>query len=120
MIELEDVVMEYGSDLSLDGLRLSVQEGRVYGLRIAGTWRADTLGIENFEELVASTPAKVESRVRLLASELAILVGWTLALASMAGFLSRPRARRTTVAGLEGALGVLPKASPADATRSAR
>ncbi len=32
MIELEDVVMDYGSQRALDGLRLSVQEGCVYGL----------------------------------------------------------------------------------------
>ncbi len=32
MIELEDVVMEYGSHRALDGLRLSVREGGVYGL----------------------------------------------------------------------------------------
>jgi len=32
MIELEDVVMNYGSHRALDGLRLSVEKGRVYGL----------------------------------------------------------------------------------------
>jgi len=32
MIELEDVVMDYGSHRALDGLRLSIEEGRVYGL----------------------------------------------------------------------------------------
>ncbi len=32
MIELEDIVKEYGSQRALDGLRLSVPEGRVYGL----------------------------------------------------------------------------------------
>lgn len=32
MIELEDVVKEYGSHRALDGLRLSVEKGRVYGL----------------------------------------------------------------------------------------
>ena len=32
MIELEDVVMNYGSHRALEGLRLSVQAGQVYGL----------------------------------------------------------------------------------------
>ena len=32
MIELEDVVLDYGNHRALDGLRLTVPEGRVYGL----------------------------------------------------------------------------------------
>lgn len=32
MIDLEDVVMEYGSHRALDGLRLTVEAGHVYGL----------------------------------------------------------------------------------------
>lgn len=56
---------------------------------IAGTWRADKLGVEEFEQLLASTPERVESRVRLPGSEIAILVGWILILAGLATFVSR-------------------------------
>jgi len=85
---------------------------------VAGTWSSASLGAEDFEELLASTPERVESRASSPGRELAILVAWTLALATMAGFLSRPSSRPGTVAGLDRALGALPQ--PADASRLAR
>ncbi len=87
---------------------------------IAASWSSDPLGVDDFERTHAATPGSIESRVSLPWGELAILFAWTLALAGLAGFLSRPRSRRATVAGLGGALRTMPNPRPAGVSRSTR
>lgn len=60
---------------------------------IGGTWASRTLDADDFEDLLASTPEEIPARTQRPTRELLILVAWTLALAALAGFLSRPRAR---------------------------
>ena len=53
-------------------------------------------------------------------TELFILVAWSFAIACIAGLLSRPGFRHSTVASIEGTLGTLPRPRPAGAARTAR
>ena len=58
---------------------------------IARTWAAEPLGVEDFEELLASTPESVRSSARWPSIEFVIVIGWTIALAALAGLLTRNR-----------------------------
>ena len=87
---------------------------------IASTWSSIPLGVEDFEETHAATPESMEARVSLPASQLVILAAWALALAGLAGFLSRPTAQRGTAAGIQRAVGALPQQRAASVSRSAR
>ena len=62
------------------------------------------------------TKISVASLVRSPRRELVILIGWTLALAGLAGLLSRPRARPSVRFGVDRALEAIPNPRSADAS----
>lgn len=58
---------------------------------ILASWNAEPLGVEDFEELVASTPSRLSPRVDPSWGDLSILVFWAAALAALAGVLAPGR-----------------------------